>query len=92
MKKASGSNWESTSLATERHFTPVELAALRNLAQSTIRELFQDEPGVIRMGEPSRRVGRTLKRAYYSMRIPQSVAERVHARLTAPVTNQRRLA
>jgi hypothetical protein len=70
-------------LATERHFTPGELAELWHLAPSKVRELFKDEPGVIRIGEPSRREGRTLKRAYYTLRIPESVAVRVHARLTS---------
>jgi hypothetical protein len=48
----------------------------------TIRELFIDEPGVIMIGQPSRREGRTLKRSYYTLRIPESVAVRVHARLS----------
>jgi len=44
--------------------------------------MFADEPGVLRIGEPSRRVGRKLTRRYYSLRIPHSVAERVHTQLS----------
>jgi hypothetical protein len=65
-------------LALERHFEPTELAVLWGISPHIVRELFADEPGVIRIGKPSRREGRTLKRSYYTMRIPESVAIRVH--------------
>jgi hypothetical protein len=68
---------------TEQHFLPIELSKLWALSPSKIRRMFEHEPGVLLTGEPSRRVGRILKRSYYTMRIPASVAERVHARLTA---------
>jgi hypothetical protein len=72
-----------TVLATERHFTPTKLADLWGMSPSTVRELFAEEEGVIRLGEPSRREGKKLVRSYYSMRIPESVAVRVHDSLTA---------
>jgi hypothetical protein len=68
---------------TEHHFQPADLAKLWGLSPSKVRRLFENEPDVLRIGEPSRRVGRVLKRAYYTLRIPQSVAQRVHDRLTA---------
>jgi hypothetical protein len=43
--------------------------------------MFQNEPGVVLIGEPSRRLGRKLKRSYHTMRIPESVAVRVYERL-----------
>ena len=70
-------------LATERHFTPTQLAALWGMSPSKVRELFSEEEGVIRFGEPSRREGKKLVRSYYSMRIPESVAGRVHDSLTS---------
>jgi hypothetical protein len=70
-------------LATERHFTPTQLAALWGMSPSKVRELFSDEEGVIRFGESSRREGKKLVRSYYSMRIPESVASRVHDSLTS---------
>ena len=69
-------------MMTEKHYTPQELADLWHFDQSKIRRMFMNENGVVRLGEPSRRVGRTLKRKYLTMRIPESVAERVYARLT----------
>ena len=79
-----------SALAGQKHYTPGELGDLWHLAPSRIRELFTDEPGVIRIGEPSRREGRHLKRSYFTLRIPESVVERVHARLTS--SNSRRRA
>ena len=73
----------AANLATERHFTPTQLAALRGMSPSKVRELFSQEEGVIRFGEPSRREGKKLVRSYYSMRIPESVASRVHDSLTS---------
>ena len=67
---------------TEQHFHPSELAKLWGLSASTIRRMFEKEPGVLLVGEPSRRVGRALRRSYFTMRIPSSVAERVHQKLT----------
>jgi len=69
--------------ADERHYTPQQLAELWSLSATKIRELFENESGVLRIGEPSRRIGRALKRSYFTMRIPQSVAERVYKKLTA---------
>jgi hypothetical protein len=61
--------------AFERHFTPKELAGLWCLDETTIRRMFQDETGVLRIGKSNRRDG---KRDYVSLRIPESVALRVH--------------
>ncbi len=59
----------------ERHYTPKELAAVWRLDETTIRRLFIDEPGVLKIGKSGRRDG---KRDYLSLRIPESVAQRVH--------------
>jgi len=59
----------------ERHFDPKELAKCWKLDPSTIRRMFQDQPGVLKLGKSNRRDG---KRDYVTLRIPQSVAERVY--------------
>ncbi len=61
--------------AFERHYTAKELAELWSLDASSVRRLFQDEPGVLKIGKANRRDGR---RDYVSLRIPESVACRVH--------------
>lgn len=63
--------------AFENHFTPRELAELWKLDESTIRRMFIDEPGVLIYGKERRRDGR---RDYVTLRIPESVARRVHER------------
>ena len=63
----------------ERHFTPQELAELWGFEQTTIRRMFCDEPGVLKIG---RQVGRNGKRPHVSLRIPASVAKRVYERKT----------
>ena len=61
--------------ALEPHFTLAELATQWHLARSTIRDWFLDEPGVLVVTRERKRNG---KRTLTNMRIPQSVAERVH--------------
>jgi hypothetical protein len=48
-----------------------------NLSVDKVRELFESEPGVLAIGERSPR----HKRRYVTLRVPQSVLERVHCRL-----------
>jgi hypothetical protein len=66
-----------TSAPAERHYAPYEVAALWHLDVETIRRLFQDESGVVVLQAPARKG----TRPYKTIRIPQSVLERVHKRL-----------
>lgn len=63
--------------ALERHYTVAEVAALWNLSDDTIRKIFRDQPGVLKIGSPERK----FKRGYISLRIPESVLQRVHNQL-----------
>lgn len=62
----------------ERHYMPAELAVLWGVSEDTIRRLFRHEPGVWILGESKSR----KKRRYLTLRIPESVAERVYKRLS----------
>jgi hypothetical protein len=64
------------SRATERHYSVAEVAELWKLSKSKVRKIFQDEPGVLALGEPRPRFGR--RRGYVTLRIPESVLGRVH--------------
>lgn len=69
----------------EVHFTPARLAKEWAVSTDTIRHLFYNEPGVLKIDRPeTARGGKDGKgkRRYRSIRIPQSVAERVHRRLS----------
>jgi hypothetical protein len=67
-----------TAAPVERHYAVVEIAAMWKLSRDKVRDLFQDEPGVLVIGQQSSR----RKRRYVTLRIPRSVVERVHARLS----------
>jgi hypothetical protein len=68
-----------TMLMGEKHWTPQELAKTWGVSVQTIRELFKDEDGVLKIG----RNGTRLRRRYMTLRIPNTVAERVHTRLSS---------
>lgn len=54
----------------ERHYSVTDVAKLWGLSRDSVRRLFRREPGVLVMGE-----------RYVTLRIPESVLERVHRRL-----------
>jgi len=62
----------------EQHFSIKEIAEIWGLCENSVRDLFKDEPGVIRIQRPKSR----YKRAYTTLRIPKSVIERVHRRMS----------
>ena len=70
----------------EKHFSPQEMGEAWGLSAVKIRRIFKDEPGVLLIGEPSRRLGKKLKRRYFTMRIPESVAILVYERLRSKPT------
>jgi hypothetical protein len=65
----------SPATAFERHYRVGELAALWKLGRETVRVMVKDEPGVIKI-----RMGR--KKAHTTYSVPESVAERIHRRLS----------
>ena len=64
--------------ATEPHYSPEQIGELWNLDPKSVRRIFRDEDGVLCFG---RAVSTRTKRAYTTLRIPQSVLERVHRRM-----------
>jgi len=56
-----------------RMYTPRELADLWQLSEQSIRRMFQDRPGVLKLGDSNPR-GR---RGYVTLRIPSAVVEQV---------------
>ena len=61
----------------ERHYSVAELAALWNLNPESIRRIFRDRPDVLKLNSPEK----LRKRGYCVLRIPESVAQRVHEQL-----------
>jgi hypothetical protein len=66
-------------VGAERHYSVGEVVQLWALSEKTVRRVFANEPGVLVIyTAPSRR-----KRPYRTLRIPESVLHRVHAKLRA---------
>lgn len=66
------------SMYDDRHYTPEQLGELWNFSPNKIRALFENESDVIRDHKPETR----FKRGHCSMRISETAARRVYARLT----------
>jgi transcriptional regulator GlxA family with amidase domain len=62
--------------AFERHYSVEELTELWGMSDDFVRRLFLHEPGVMIFYRPQ-----PGKRVYRTLRIPASVALRVHRRL-----------
>jgi transcriptional regulator GlxA family with amidase domain len=55
----------------ERHYSVTEIATLWSLSRDSVRRIFRREPGVLAFGD-----------RYVTLRVPESVLERVHRRLS----------
>lgn len=64
----------------QENFTVAEVAEMLSLSVETIRRLFKDEPGVLKMKNAS---GPTGRRRYMTLRIPAAVVERVRRKNSA---------
>lgn len=62
---------------SEHHFTAKEIAESWNLSQDTIYRLFLNEPGVLILASERKKYRRTRR----TLRIPESVKNRVYRRL-----------
>jgi hypothetical protein len=68
---------------TERHYSVGEISEIWGLSVQVVRELFLSEPGVLVIGGGSHN-----KRRYRTLRVPETVLERVHRRLANPDIHQ----
>ena len=66
----------------DQYFTVEEIAGRLAFSTSKVRRLFENEAGVLKIGNPSRRLAGKLKRRYYTLRIPQSAYDRIIKRCT----------
>jgi hypothetical protein len=76
-EKEGASGMRPNDLAFERHYSVSEIVELWGLSEKTIRRIFSDEPDVLEWGHDEQR----FKRAYRTLRIPESVLQRVHRRI-----------
>jgi hypothetical protein len=62
----------------EKHYSPSELAKMWALSPDTIRKLFEGETDVLKV----KNTNSSHKRRYVTLRIPESVAIRVHRKMS----------
>jgi hypothetical protein len=62
----------------ERHYSPTELGELWSLSIDTVRRMFESEAGVLVFENPVR----SSSRRFRTLRIPESVAQRVYSRFS----------
>jgi hypothetical protein len=61
--------------ATERHYSPEEIAKLWSVHATTVKRKFEDRPGVLKLGRANTSGS---KRRYTILRIPESVLQEAH--------------
>ncbi len=66
------------SVEVEHRHTIPEIVEAGHLSRATVRSLFADVPGVLRIIRPETRT----KRAYESIRVPARIVRSVHEQLT----------
>ena len=67
-----------TNAMAEKHWSVTEVARQWGVSTDLIRDVFKDEDGVLVFERP----GNRTKRSYSTMRIPESVLERVYNQLS----------
>jgi AraC-like DNA-binding protein len=63
--------------AFEKHYSVQQVSEMWGLSEDTIRRLFRDEAGVLKIGSAETR----FKRKRWRLSIPESAMLRVHTRL-----------
>jgi hypothetical protein len=76
--RATNSTLPAANPALEPHYSPDQLAKMWSLSPDTVRRMFEREPGVLVIEHTKN----SSRRRYKTLRIPESVALRVHRRMT----------
>ena len=69
----------------ELFYTVQELAEEWKFSEKVVRRLVKDDPDVMKLSGPGLLTG-TAKRAYVTLRIPESVKIRIREQLTKPAS------
>jgi hypothetical protein len=71
----------SAPVESERHYTPAEVAKAWRISVDTVRRIFADAPGVLKIGHAENK----HKGKYVTLRIPERILRAYHARLSMEV-------
>ncbi len=72
-----------SSIATERHYSVSEVAKQLNLSDKTVRRMFEEEAGVLKISFPRLLQSGRRHKPHVQLRIPASVLDRVHQQRSA---------
>ena len=79
-------------MAIEKHYSTEEVASLWGVSTKTVRRIFEDMPGVLKIANP--RLVKRARAARVTIRIPMSLLQTAHeersCRLGAKVEGRRR--
>ncbi len=66
-------------LSTEQHFTVKQIADMWSIGETTVRRLFEDMPGVLRISQPV--IQQRKRRPKVTLRVPASILQRAHEQI-----------
>lgn len=69
--------------ATEQHYSPAEVSKMWGVSETTVRRLFEDQPGVLRISMPRLLKAQRKHKPHVRLSIPASVLARVHEQWSA---------
>ena len=65
--------------ATEPHYSTQQVADMWSVSATTVRRLFEDAPGVLKISMPQLLTHNRKHKAHVMLRIPATVLEQVHS-------------
>ena len=75
-------SYSQPTIATEKHYNVTEVSKMWGVSGNTVRRIFDGEPGVVKIQGPSIMGRKRQRRIYCTLRIPERVLLRVHARIS----------
>lgn len=73
-----GKTFKNLANANEKHYTVADVSSLWGISEDLVRDIFRDETSVLRIRRPATK----MKRAYSTLRIPESTLNRVYSELS----------
>lgn len=74
--------------ATEKHYSAAQVAEIWGVSEATVRRLFEDQPGVLRISMPRLMKSERKHRPHVRLSIPASVLARVHEQWAAGLRSE----
>jgi hypothetical protein len=76
--RSTGKTFKNLAKPDEKHYTVADVSTLWGISEDLVRDIFRDETSVLRIRRPATK----MKRAYSTLRIPESTLNRVYSELS----------